>query len=85
MRRVTNRNQPRHAVLLINVLYSLALITPSGKKATRDRLNETLKLKLNTQQLVIASITKTAYSQNIVLVATQHFSAQDLMNNTDVI
>jgi hypothetical protein len=54
-------------------------------KATRDRLNETLKLKLNTQQLVIASITKTVYSQNIVLVVTQHFSAQDLMNNTDII
>jgi hypothetical protein len=54
-------------------------------KATRDRLNEALKLKLNTQQPVIASITKTAYSQNIVLVATQHFSAQDLMNNTDII
>jgi hypothetical protein len=54
-------------------------------KATRDRLNEALKLKLNTQQPVIASITKTAYSQNIVLVATQHFTAQDLMNNTDVI
>jgi hypothetical protein len=54
-------------------------------KATRDRLNEALKLKLNTQQPVIASITKTAYSQNIVLVATQHFSAQDLMKNTDVI
>jgi hypothetical protein len=54
-------------------------------KATRDRLNEALKVKLNTQQPVIASITKTAYSQNIVLVATQHFSAQDLMNNTDVI
>jgi hypothetical protein len=34
---------------------------------------------------VVASITKTAYSQNIVLVATQHFTAQDLMNNTDVI
>jgi hypothetical protein len=28
---------------------------------------------------------KTAYSQNIVLVATQHFSAQDLINNTDAI
>jgi hypothetical protein len=42
-------------------------------------------LKLNTQQPVIASITKTAYNQNIVLVATQHFSAQNLMNNTDVI
>ena len=54
-------------------------------KATRDRLNATLKQRLNTQHPVIASITKTAYSQNIVLVATQHFTAQDLMNNTDVI
>jgi hypothetical protein len=54
-------------------------------KATRNKLNEALKLKLNTQQPVIASITKTAYSQNIVLVATQHFSAQDLINNTNVI
>jgi hypothetical protein len=31
-------------------------------KTTRDKLNETLKLKLNTQQPIIASITKTAYS-----------------------
>jgi hypothetical protein len=54
-------------------------------KATRDRLNEALKVKLNTQKPVIASITKTAYSQNTVLVATQHFTAQDLMNNTDII
>jgi hypothetical protein len=54
-------------------------------KATRDRLNATLKQRLNTQHPVVASITKTAYSQNIVLVATQHFTAQDLMNNTDVI
>jgi hypothetical protein len=54
-------------------------------KATRDRLNETLKVKLNTQKLVIASITKIAYSQNTVLVVTQHFTAQDLINNTDII
>jgi hypothetical protein len=54
-------------------------------KATRDRLNVELKKRLHTQHPVIASITKTAYSQNIVLVATQHFTAQDLMDNTDVI
>jgi hypothetical protein len=54
-------------------------------KATRDRLNVELKKRLHTQHSVIASITKTAYSQNIVLVATQHFTAQDLMDNTDVI
>jgi hypothetical protein len=54
-------------------------------KATRDRLNEALKVKLNTQKPVIASITKTVYSQNTVLVATQHFTAQDLINNTDII
>jgi hypothetical protein len=44
-------------------------------KATRDRLNEALKMKLNTQKPVIASITKTAYNQNTVLVTTQHFIA----------
>jgi hypothetical protein len=54
-------------------------------KATRDRLNIELKKRLHTQHPVIASITRTAYSQNIVLIATQHFTAQDLMNNTDVI
>jgi hypothetical protein len=54
-------------------------------KVTRDRLNIELKKRLHTQHPVIASITKTAYSQNIVLVATQHFTAQDLINNTDVI
>src|SRR5258707_10257060 len=54
-------------------------------KATRDRLNATLKQRLNTQHPVVASITKTAYSQNIVLVATQHFTVQDLINNTDII
>ena len=43
-------------------------------KATRDRLNKALKVKLNTQKPVIASITKTVYSQNTVLVATQHFT-----------
>jgi hypothetical protein len=54
-------------------------------KATRDKLNVELKERLHTQHPVIASITRTAYSQNIVLVATQHFIAQDLINNTDVI
>jgi hypothetical protein len=54
-------------------------------KATRDRLNEALKVKLNTQKPVIASITKTVYSQNTVLVATQHFTVQDLINNTNII
>jgi uncharacterized membrane protein len=44
-------------------------------KITRDRLNVELKERLHTQHPVIASITKTAYSQNIVLVATQHFTA----------
>jgi hypothetical protein len=52
-------------------------------KVTRDRLNVELKERLHTQYPVIASITKTAYSQNIVLVATQHFTTQDLINNTD--
>jgi hypothetical protein len=32
MRRATNRKQSRHAVLLINVLYSLASVTPNGKR-----------------------------------------------------
>jgi hypothetical protein len=54
-------------------------------KVTRDKLNIELKKRLHTQYLIIASITKIAYSQNIVLVATQHFTVQDLMNNTDVI
>jgi hypothetical protein len=54
-------------------------------KVTRDKLNIELKKRLHTQHPVIASITKIAYSQNIVLVATQHFTAQDLMDNTDVI
>ena len=54
-------------------------------KITRDKLNIKLKKRLHTQHSVIASITKIAYSQNIVLVATQHFTAQDLMDNTDVI
>jgi hypothetical protein len=44
-------------------------------KATRDRLNKALKVKLNTQKPIIALITKTAYSQNTVLMATQHFTA----------
>jgi hypothetical protein len=42
-------------------------------------------MKLNTQKPVIALITKIAYSQNTVLVATQHFTAQDLINNIDII
>ena len=52
-----------------------------------DALQQNIELKerLHTQHPVIASITKTAYSQNIVLVATQHFTAQNLINNTDVI
>jgi hypothetical protein len=85
------RNQPKSASPRSFTDQRVILIGSSNTewqkdiKATRDRLNEALKLKLNTQQPVIASITKTAYSQNIVLVATQHFSAQDLMNNTDVI
>jgi hypothetical protein len=54
-------------------------------KAIRDTLNEALKLKLNTQKPVIALITKIVYSQNTVLVATQHFIAQDLMNNIDIL
>jgi hypothetical protein len=54
-------------------------------KATRNRLNKALKLKLNTQKPVIASITKIAYSQNTVLMATQHFTIQDLINNTNII
>jgi len=54
-------------------------------KATRDRLNETLKARLHTQHPVIASITKAQYSENTVLVATQHFTAQDIVNNADII
>jgi hypothetical protein len=42
-------------------------------------------VKLNTQKPIIALITKTAYSQNTVLIATQHFTAQDLINNTNII
>jgi hypothetical protein len=85
------RNQPKSASPRSFTDQRVILIGSSNTewqkdvKATRDRLNEALKLKLNTQQPVIASITKTAYSQNIVLIATQHFSAQDLMNNTDAI
>jgi hypothetical protein len=78
----SSRSFTDHRVILIN---SSNTEWQKDIKATRDRLNETLKLKLNTQQPVIASITKTAYSQNTVLVATQHFTAQDLINNTDII
>jgi hypothetical protein len=42
-------------------------------------------VKLNAQKLIIALITKIAYSQNTVLMATQHFTAQDLINNIDII
>jgi hypothetical protein len=86
-----SRNQPKTASSRSFTDQRVILIGSSNTewqqdiKATRDRLNEAQKLKLNTQQPVIASITKTAYSQNIVLVATQHFSAQDLINNTDII
>jgi DNA polymerase III alpha subunit len=86
-----SRNQPKAASARSFTDQRVILIGSSNTewqkdvKATRDRLNEALKVKLNTQKPVIASITKTAYSQNTVLVATQHFTAQDLMNNTDII
>jgi hypothetical protein len=87
-----SRNQPKKAASPRNFTNQRVILIGSSNtewqkdiKTTRDRLNETLKLKLNTQQPVITSITKTAYSQNIVLIATQHFSAQNLINNTDVI
>jgi hypothetical protein len=68
-----SRNQPKSASPRSFTDQRVILIGSSNTewqqdvKATRDRLNEALKLKLNTQQPVIASITKTAYSQNIVL------------------
>jgi hypothetical protein len=44
-------------------------------KVTRDRLNKELQAKLNSQQLIIASITKASYSENVILVATFRFIA----------
>jgi hypothetical protein len=87
----TSRNQPKAALARSFTDQRVILIGSSNTewqkdvKATRDRLNKVLKVKLNTQKPVIASITKTAYSQNTVLMATQHFTAQDLINNTDII
>jgi hypothetical protein len=87
----TSRNQPKIASARNFTNQRIIFIGSSNTewqknvKATKDRLNEALKLKLNTQKPVIALITKTAYSQNTVLVATQHFTAQDLINNTDII
>jgi hypothetical protein len=86
-----SRNQPKAASARSFIDQRVILIGSSNTewqkdvKATRDRLNEALKVKLNTQKPVIASITKIVYSQNTVLVAIQHFTAQDLMNNTDII
>jgi hypothetical protein len=86
-----SRNQPKAALQRSFTNQRVILIGSSNTewqkdvKATRDRLNDALKLKLNTQQPVIASITRTAYSQNTVLVATQHFTAQDLINSTNII
>jgi len=87
----TSRNQPKAALARSFTDQRVILIGSSNTewqkdvKATRNRLNKVLKVKLNTQKPVIASITKTAYSQNTVLMATQHFTAQDLINNTDII
>jgi hypothetical protein len=87
----TSRNQPKAASARSFTNQRVILIGFSNTewqkdvKAIRDRLNKALKVKLNTQMPVIASITKTVYSQNTVLVVTQHFTAQDLINNTDII
>jgi hypothetical protein len=76
-----SRNQPKAALQRSFTNQRIILISSNNTewqkdvKATRDRLNDALKLKLNTQQPVITLITRTAYSQNTVLVATQHFTA----------
>jgi hypothetical protein len=54
-------------------------------KVTRDRLNKELQAKLNSQQLVIASITRASYSENVILVATFRFTAQNLLSYREVI
>jgi hypothetical protein len=54
-------------------------------KATRDRLNKELQAKLNSQQPVIASITKASYSENVILVTTLRFTAQDRLSYRKVI
>jgi hypothetical protein len=54
-------------------------------KVTRDRLNKELQAKLNSQQPVIALITKAFYSENVVLVATFRFTAQNLLSHREVI
>ena len=54
-------------------------------KVTRDRLNKELQAKLNSQQSIIASITKASYSENVILVATLRFIAQDLLSHKKVI
>jgi hypothetical protein len=86
-----SRNQPK-AVSARNFTDQRIILIGSSNiewqkdvKATRDRLNKALKVKLNTQKPVIASITKTAYNQNTVLIATQHFTAQNLINNINII
>jgi hypothetical protein len=87
----TSRNQPKATSARNFTNQRVILISSSNTewqkdvKATRDKLNKALKVKLNTQKPVIASITKTAYNQNTVLIATQHFTAQNLINNINII
>jgi hypothetical protein len=54
-------------------------------KTTRDRLNKELQAKLNSQQPVIASITKASYSENVILVVTLRLITQDLLKHREVI
>jgi hypothetical protein len=75
-------NTPRRGLILIG---SRNNDWQKDVKATRDRLNKELQAKLNSQQPVIASITKASYSENVVLVATLRFTAQDLFKHREVI
>jgi hypothetical protein len=54
-------------------------------KTTRNKLNKEMQAKLNSQQPVIASITKASYSENVILIATLRFTAQDLLKHKEVI
>jgi hypothetical protein len=51
---------------------------------TRDALNEKMNEKLNLTKLMIAGIHHISW-QNVVIVTNKEYTAQDLIDNTDII
>jgi hypothetical protein len=80
--KITSRNFTNQRLILIR---SRNNNWQKDVKVTRDRLNKELQAKLNSQQPIIASITKASYSENVILVATLRFTAQDLLSHKEII